>query len=485
MLVKIVTEYGVCPTVVAWDAGSSGRTELFAEYKAQRRSRPDLLKQQWPAMEPLVEAFGYRNVRLEGYEADDVIASLAEQALQSSPPVPVMIVTGDRDVFQLIDERGPGQGDGDLARDHRDEDLRPPGGDRPLRDPARADPGLLRPEGRHLRQHPRDPRDRRQDRQRADPELRLARGRAVARRGHQRAQAQTEPARPRRGRARVKAPGHGPARPAASSSTSPPRPRASPTARACARSSARTSCATRCGAWRRRWATPSSPRRRLPPRCTLSARVRAGAPADIAGLGAERRGAVRGRRAPRGARGRAVRRGRALALRRRRRAGRTAEARRSDRRRCWRGLRGPEQVVAAAGSARSSPTTPRRSALVPPGLAHDTLLGAYLLEPARRGYPFAELCEERGLASDVEDPLAGDAVLLGALADVAARADRRARPAGGDGRHRAAAGGGAARDGAARRAPEPRAPGGDHRPRARGDRRAGSGDLRARRARSS
>ena len=85
MLVKIVTEYGVCPTVVAWDAGTSGRTELFAEYKAQRRSRPDLLKQQWPAMEPLVEAFGYRNVRVEGYEADDVIASLAERALRAEP----------------------------------------------------------------------------------------------------------------------------------------------------------------------------------------------------------------------------------------------------------------------------------------------------------------------------------------------------------------------------------------------------------------
>src|SRR5271168_3759615 len=106
MLVKIVTEYGVCPTVVAWDAGTSGRTELFADYKAQRRSRPDLLKQQWPAMEPLVEALGYRNVRVEGYEADDVIASLAAHALAADPPVPLMIVTGDRDVFQLIDERG-------------------------------------------------------------------------------------------------------------------------------------------------------------------------------------------------------------------------------------------------------------------------------------------------------------------------------------------------------------------------------------------
>ncbi len=106
MLVKIVTDHGVCPTIVAWDAGTSGRTELYSEYKAQRRSRPDLLKQQWPAMEPLVESFGYRNVKVAGYEADDVIASLAARALDASPPLSVTIVTGDRDVFQLIDEHG-------------------------------------------------------------------------------------------------------------------------------------------------------------------------------------------------------------------------------------------------------------------------------------------------------------------------------------------------------------------------------------------
>ncbi|HTR72615.1 MAG TPA: DNA polymerase I, partial [Solirubrobacteraceae bacterium] len=104
MLVKIVTEYGVCPTIVAWDAGTSGRTEVYADYKATRRSRPDLLKLQWPAMEPLVQAFGYLNVSLEGYEADDVIASLAERARTAGQPV--TIVTGDRDVFQLIDADG-------------------------------------------------------------------------------------------------------------------------------------------------------------------------------------------------------------------------------------------------------------------------------------------------------------------------------------------------------------------------------------------
>jgi DNA polymerase-1 len=104
MLVKLITEHGVEPTVVAWDAGSSGRNEIYSEYKAGRQSRPDLLREQWPAFDPLVEAFGYRNARLDGYEADDVIATLAERA--RSQGIPVLIVTGDRDAFQLVDEAG-------------------------------------------------------------------------------------------------------------------------------------------------------------------------------------------------------------------------------------------------------------------------------------------------------------------------------------------------------------------------------------------
>src|SRR4051794_1030853 len=102
MLVKILTEYGPKATVVVWDAGMSGREQTYEPYKAQRRSRPDLLREQWPHLEPLVEAFGYENVRVEGFEADDVIASLAEQAKQAG--VPVMIVTGDRDAYQLPDD---------------------------------------------------------------------------------------------------------------------------------------------------------------------------------------------------------------------------------------------------------------------------------------------------------------------------------------------------------------------------------------------
>src|ERR671913_623428 len=100
MLVKILTDYGPVPTVVVWDAGMSGRKEISPDYKAQRSSRPDLLKLQWPHLRPLVEAFGYRNVSVEGFEADDVIAALTEQAKQRG--IPVMVVTGDRDAYQLV-----------------------------------------------------------------------------------------------------------------------------------------------------------------------------------------------------------------------------------------------------------------------------------------------------------------------------------------------------------------------------------------------
>ncbi len=104
MLVKILTDYGPKATVVVWDAGSSGRKEVYADYKAQRSTRPDLLKEQWPHFEPLVDAFGYRNLSVKGYEADDVIASIVERARQAEPPIPVMVVTGDRDAYQLVDD---------------------------------------------------------------------------------------------------------------------------------------------------------------------------------------------------------------------------------------------------------------------------------------------------------------------------------------------------------------------------------------------
>ena len=101
MLVKILTEYGSTPTLVVWDAGMSGREQVYTEYKAQRIAKPDLLSEQWPHLAPLAEAFGYQNVKVPGYEADDVIATLCRQAHERG--VEVMVVTGDRDAFQLVE----------------------------------------------------------------------------------------------------------------------------------------------------------------------------------------------------------------------------------------------------------------------------------------------------------------------------------------------------------------------------------------------
>ncbi len=102
MLVKAIVEYRPAGVIVAWDAGMSGREKTYDLYKAQRPPRPDLLKEQWPHLMPLVEAFGYTNVKVDGYEADDVIGTLARRAQEQG--IPVMVVSGDRDVYQLVDE---------------------------------------------------------------------------------------------------------------------------------------------------------------------------------------------------------------------------------------------------------------------------------------------------------------------------------------------------------------------------------------------
>jgi DNA polymerase-1 len=141
----------------------------------------------------------------------------------------------------------------------------------------------------------------------------------------------------------------------------------------------------------------------------LSGSVRAGAPADIAHLGApeaELSLVVREAQTPEGAlfaEGGPWRFAAAVTT------GNGAEVLAGD-------CEGPEQVVVALGERGVVAHDAKALALVPPGLTHDTLLGAFLLEPARRRFPFDELCEERGLASDLEDPLASDALLLRALA---------------------------------------------------------------------
>ena len=100
MMAKLLIDHSPRAVIVAWDKGWSGREKVYAEYKSQRKSRPDLLKEQWPHLAPMAEAFGFKNVSVEGYEADDVIATLTRTATNAE--MPVMIVSGDRDVYQLV-----------------------------------------------------------------------------------------------------------------------------------------------------------------------------------------------------------------------------------------------------------------------------------------------------------------------------------------------------------------------------------------------
>jgi DNA polymerase-1 len=399
MLVKILTEHGTKPTVVVWDAGSSGRKEVYPEYKSQRSSRPDLLREQWPHFEPLVEAFGYTNVSLAGFEADDVIATLAERARERS--IPVVIVTGDRDAFQLIDPEGivkvmatsrgitetklydhpavverygiapelipdfyglkgdtsdnipgvPGIGDktaSQLLQTYGDLEGVLGSIDRIS--------GAKRKE--NLANHAEDARvskvlaTMRRDLP-VDLDVVAEAGRAPDRSRLREVFREFELRDPLRRLEEF-----------LGSEEAAPAPQAS---------------------------------------TTLTAPVRAGAPADVAGVaGDELVLAVRPPQVPEGE---------LLAVDP-----------------TWRfavagseevltgALTGPAELVAAAGERPVVAHDAKALGTLPAVLVHDTLLGAYILEPARRGYPLRELLEERGLAADLEDEVAAEALLLRELA---------------------------------------------------------------------
>ena len=238
MLVKIIDEHHPAGVVVAWDAGMSGREVTYDLYKAQRKPRPDLLREQWPHLMPLVEAFGYTNVKVEGYEADDVIASLTRQAREQG--IPVMVVTGDRDAYQLV-----GEGVRVMSTSRGITETKIYDSDAVLERYGVAAGADHRPDGparRHLRQHPRRPRDRREDGHPAAAAVRLARGRARERRGGLRRQAQAEPGRARRRRPHVEAAGDAPVRHRDRRRPGGGDGRPSPTAAPCATSCASSSC---------------------------------------------------------------------------------------------------------------------------------------------------------------------------------------------------------------------------------------------------
>src|SRR6266496_6027300 len=100
MLFKLLSDYKPKGVAVAWDTRPVERLELAETYKADRRPTPDLLGEQFPYFRPIVGAFGYRNLEFEGWEADDVIATLATHADEAG--IRTCVVSTDRDAFQLV-----------------------------------------------------------------------------------------------------------------------------------------------------------------------------------------------------------------------------------------------------------------------------------------------------------------------------------------------------------------------------------------------
>src|SRR5690242_10372030 len=106
MLFKLLSDYRPRGVAVAWDTRPVHRHAVAEAvevvYKEGRRPMPDLLAEQFPHFRPIVEAFGYRNLEFEGWEADDVIATLATRA--DGEDIKTCVVSTDRDAFQLVSE---------------------------------------------------------------------------------------------------------------------------------------------------------------------------------------------------------------------------------------------------------------------------------------------------------------------------------------------------------------------------------------------
>jgi len=102
MLLAVLRDEQPDYIAVSFDVGRTFRHEEYPEYKAHRAEMPQELATQLQRINQVIEAFNIPVFTAEGYEADDVLGTLARQAAQQG--VETLIVTGDTDAFQLIDE---------------------------------------------------------------------------------------------------------------------------------------------------------------------------------------------------------------------------------------------------------------------------------------------------------------------------------------------------------------------------------------------
>ncbi|MEM7618646.1 MAG: 5'-3' exonuclease H3TH domain-containing protein, partial [Pseudomonadota bacterium] len=102
MLMKLLKNYNNAKIVTIFDAGRYNfRNDIYEDYKANRDETPEDLIPQFPIVREAAEAFGLPAIEMEGYEADDLIATYAKQA--SAKGIKVKIISSDKDLMQLVD----------------------------------------------------------------------------------------------------------------------------------------------------------------------------------------------------------------------------------------------------------------------------------------------------------------------------------------------------------------------------------------------
>jgi DNA polymerase I len=119
MLISLLKDEKPTHVAVAFDVSrKTFRTDIFPDYKANRAKTPDEFRSQMTYLNDLVTGFGITQFALEGYEADDIIATITKQAEREGAEV--LICTGDRDSFQLVTDKTtvlyPKRGVSEMAR---------------------------------------------------------------------------------------------------------------------------------------------------------------------------------------------------------------------------------------------------------------------------------------------------------------------------------------------------------------------------------
>ena len=119
MLISLLKDEKPTHVAVAFDVSrKTFRSEIFPEYKASRAKTPDEFRSQMSYLHELVKGFGINQFEIEGFEADDIIATITKRAEKEGAEV--LICTGDRDSFQLVTKQTtvlyPKRGVSEMAR---------------------------------------------------------------------------------------------------------------------------------------------------------------------------------------------------------------------------------------------------------------------------------------------------------------------------------------------------------------------------------